>query len=99
MTASSTALRTASRTAALLGAVLVSTLLGAAPAAAAPPSERPADSSSCVAQVFVPQATGDPRTVASRISEIRAVELPLYDANFGQAISGGLARQSWCRED
>lgn len=97
MTTSKPALRTALRTAAVLGGALIGTVLVAAPAAAAPPSGAPSDRASCVGQVFVPQATGTPGQVADRIHEIMEVELPMYDATFGQAISGGLARESWCR--
>jgi hypothetical protein len=97
MTTSSTATRATVRAAALVGAAALGTLLLASPATAAPPSGGPSGQASCVGQVFVPQATGEPRAIADRIHEIKQVDLPLYGGNFGQAISG-LARDSWCRE-
>jgi hypothetical protein len=96
MTTSSPALRTSVRAVVLLGSALLITVLGGSAANAAPPKGGPSGSASCVGQVFVPQATGAPQTVADRIHEIMEVELPKYDANFGQAISG-LARDTWCR--
>lgn len=99
MTTSTSPLRRTARVGAVLGATLLGTSLAAAPAAApaaAAPSAPPSGKASCVGQVFVPQATGEPREVADRIHEIMTVDLPLYGGNFGQAISG-LARDSWCR--
>lgn len=96
MTTSSPAIRTAARAAALLSATLLSTVLVASPAAGAPPSERPSDRASCVGQIFVPQATGKPRTVALRIQEIKDTQL-LPGENFGDPISGVLARGTFCR--
>lgn len=90
-------LRTTARLTALLGGTLLGAVLVAPPAAAAP-SGGPAGAASCVGQVFVPQATGDPGQVADRIHEIMAVDLPLYDVTFGSAISG-LAHGTWCRGD
>ena len=77
------------------GVVLVTgcALVGgtAVSAHAAPPGGAPPVSASCVGQIFVPQATGEPGTVARRIAEIKEF-LPLIEVkNFGEPISG-LAR-------
>jgi hypothetical protein len=91
MTTSTPALRTAVRATALLGGAMLGTVV-----VGAPPSGGPDTRASCVGQVFVPQATGEPGQVADRIHEIMEVDLPLYDDNFGGAISG-LAHGDWCR--
>jgi hypothetical protein len=98
MTRPPLAISTTVRAAALLGVTLLSAVLLAPPAAGAPPSGGPNQRASCVGQVFVPQATGEPGQVADRIHEIMEVDLPTYGGNFGQAISG-LARDRWCRGD
>lgn len=84
----------ASRTAVVVAAVATAMCAGAPPAAAAP-ADRPNASASCVGQVFVPQATGAPRTISLRIHEIMDTLL-LPGQSFGDPIHG-LARDTWCR--
>ena len=55
------------------------------------PGGIPASNASCVGQVFVPQATGDPGAIADRIAFIKEFILPDLGINFGEPISG-LAR-------
>jgi hypothetical protein len=55
---------------------------------AAVPAASPPPTASCVGQVFVPQATGEPGTVARRITEIKRDILPEIRVTFGAAIRG-----------
>lgn len=58
----------------------------------------PSAAASCVAQVFVPQATAEPRDVANQIAFIKREILPVAEErNFGDAVSGLLARADSCR--
>lgn len=57
----------------------------ATPASAA--ASGPSANASCVGQVFVPQATGDPGTIARRIAEIKG----FIDVPWGQVVSDLLA--------
>ena len=65
--------------------------LSSAPVHASAIDSGPSSNASCVGQVFVPQATGEPGTVADRIAFIKEFILPELGINFGMPISG-LAR-------
>lgn len=75
--------------------VIAGTVALAAPANAAPNTHGPSENSSCLARVFVAQATGEPRTVAKRIAEIKAVELGEGES-FGNVIGGWFAHWDGC---
>lgn len=62
-------------------------LLSTGSAHAAEPRGGPSKHASCVGQIFVPQATGEPGAVAARIAEIREFLLPVVGENFGRGIS------------
>ncbi|MFC5788440.1 hypothetical protein EDM22_03135 [Agromyces tardus] len=64
----------------------------AAPASAAESTVNP--TASCVGQVFVPQAVGDPGAIARRIAEIKSWDI----AKFGWII-GDFARWEDCSGD
>ncbi|GGB78387.1 hypothetical protein N798_03080 [Knoellia flava TL1] len=81
-----TIVRTAAAALAVAGAVAL-----ASPASAAP--NGPSDHASCVGQVFVPQATGDPRAIALRIAEIK----PWSEDPWGQVVSDLLAHWDGCK--
>ena len=75
-------------TAAATAALAVGTVAGAAGTAAATPNG-PSASSSCVAQIFVPQALDDPAAFVAKIAEVK--EIAAADGqNFGSAIGGAL---------
>jgi len=76
----STTLRAAAVALAVGGTVAL-----ASPASAAPGG--PSSHASCVGQVFVPQATGDPQAIAVRIAEIKG----FIDIPWGQVVSDLLA--------
>ncbi|KGN31740.1 hypothetical protein N802_03400 [Knoellia sinensis KCTC 19936] len=75
-------MRRSSRVAAVAALAITGTVVLATPAAAGP-SPR----ASCVGQVFVPQATGDPGAIARRIAEIKG----FIDIPWGQVVSDLLA--------
>ena len=64
----------------------------AAPASAAPTAVGP--NASCVGQVFVPQAVGEPGAIARRIAEIKS----FIPVSFG-AVIGDFARWEDCSGD
>jgi hypothetical protein len=74
----------------MMAAATVGTNMPVAHADAAP-GGIPSSNASCVGQVFVPQATGDPGAIADRIAFIKEFILPDLGINFGEPISG-LAR-------
>ncbi|GAA4047590.1 hypothetical protein [Agromyces indicus] len=64
------------------GLAIVGSVGLAAPASAI--EAGPSSNASCVGQIFVPQATGDPGAIAMRIAEIRG----FAGTGFGPAIAG-----------
>ncbi|CAN7237148.1 hypothetical protein [Knoellia sp. LjRoot47] len=76
----STTLRAAAVVLAVAGTVAV-----ASPASVAPAG--PSGKASCVGQIFVPQATGDPQAIALRIADIKG----FIDMPWGQVVSDLLA--------
>ncbi|KGN40362.1 hypothetical protein N801_14520 [Knoellia aerolata DSM 18566] len=74
-------------------AVLALTAAGAV-GLASPAAAGPSPHASCVGQVFVPQATGDPRAIAVRIAEIKG----FIDVPWGQVVSDLLAHWDGCTE-
>lgn len=68
-------------------------MIGAVPASAEPVSAGPSTRASCVAQVFVPQAIGDPQAIALRIAEIKG----FIDVPWGQVVEELLAHWDGCR--
>ncbi|WP_430647301.1 hypothetical protein [Agromyces sp. GXS1127] len=68
------------------GLAVIGTIGLAAPATAA--ESGPSPNASCVGQIFVPQATGDPGAIAMRIAEIRG----FAGTGFGPAIAGLASR-------
>ena len=77
---------------ALTSAAVVALAAGSV-ALAPPASAGPSPNSSCVAAIFVPQATGEPRAVALRIAEVK----PYSDEPWGQVVSDLLAHWDGCR--
>lgn len=88
-------MRTLKSTLSAAALVIVGTVALAAPATAAPNIHGPSESSSCLARVFVAQATGAPKTVAERIAYIKAVELGEGES-FGNVIGGWFAHWDDC---
>lgn len=73
----------------LTSAAVAALTVAAAVAVAAPASATPSPNASCVGQVFVPQATGDPQAIALRIAEIKG----FIDIPWGQVVSDLLAHK------
>jgi hypothetical protein len=76
-------------TAAATAALAVGTVAGAAGPAAATPNG-PSANSSCVAQIFVPQALDDPAAFVAKIAEVKQIAASEGTKNFGSAIGGAL---------
>lgn len=84
-------------TAAAIAALAVGTVAGAAGAAATP--NGPSASSSCVAQIFVPQALDDPAAFVAKIAEVKQIAASEGTKNFGSAIGGALGGQGLAHWD
>lgn len=69
------------RRCAIAALVISATVVTAAPVSAAP--QGPDGNASCVAQIFVPQALGDPAAFVDKIAEVKGIA-----GNFGVAIGG-----------
>jgi hypothetical protein len=88
-------MRTLKSTVSAAGLVIVGAVAMAAPSTAAPNTHGPSENSSCLARVFVAQATISPKTVAERIAYIKAVELAEGES-FGNVIGGWFAHWDDC---
>jgi hypothetical protein len=72
------------------GLAVIGSIGLAAPAVAAEHGPNP--NASCVGQVFVPQATGEPKAIALRIAEIKSFGF----GSFGSIIGGSFAHLEDC---
>ena len=72
------------------GLAVIGSIGLAAPASAVEPNVSP--NASCVGQVFVPQATGEPKAIALRIAEIKGFGF----GSFGSIIGGSFAHLEDC---
>jgi hypothetical protein len=79
--------------AAAAGIALVGSIALAAPASAAESKVSP--KASCVGQVFVPQAVGEPGAIAARVAEIKGYGF----GSFGSIIGGSFAHWEDCYPD
>jgi hypothetical protein len=79
--------------AAAAGVALVGSIGLAAPASAVEPKVNP--NASCVGQVFVPQAVGEPGAIAARVAEIKGYGF----GSFGSIIGGSFAHWEDCYPD
>lgn len=85
-------MRRARKSMAVVALAAAGVIVVATPASAAPVPTGPSTKASCVAQVFVPQATGDPQAIAIRIAEIKG----FIDVPWGQVVEELLAHWDGC---
>lgn len=72
------------------GLAVIGSIGLAAPAVAA--ESGPSQNASCVGEVFVPQATGDPGAIAARVAEIKGYGF----GSFGSIIGGWFVHLDDC---